>query len=108
MLLRVIALELARHVLLLADPHQLANGRAQFGFSFWTSTLPALAAIPLIIVFRAPRNIVEVAVVPAVVTIVGVSWMQAGAWLQAPCVFRSQLNTDSGGTRAPIPMRLER
>jgi transposase len=24
------------------------------------------------------------------------------------CVFRSHLNTDSGGTRAPIPMRLER
>ena len=83
-LMPLIALWLARHVLLLADPQQLANGRAQFRFLFWTSTLPALAAIPLIIVFRVPRDVVEVAVVPAVVTIVGVSWMQAGAWLQAP------------------------
>jgi len=47
---------------------------------FRVATLPALAAILLIIPFRVPRNWVEVAAVPAVVTVIGIAWMQAGAW----------------------------
>ncbi len=72
------ALWLARRVLRLTDGSEPAR------FMFWSVTLPALIAIPLIIVFRVPRDIVEVAAVPAVVTIVGVIWMQVGArWLRA-------------------------
>jgi len=47
---------------------------------FRMATLPALAAILLIIPFRVPRNWVEVVAVPVVVTLIGVAWMQAGAW----------------------------
>ena len=47
---------------------------------FRTASGPALAAIPLIIPFRIPRNWIEVAAVPVVVTLVGIAWIQAGAW----------------------------
>jgi hypothetical protein len=49
-------------------------------FMFRAATLPALAAILLVIPFRVPRNWVEVAAVPVVVTVIGIAWMQAGAW----------------------------
>jgi hypothetical protein len=66
--LPLIAMWLARQVLRLSD----------------NAILPALLAIPLIILFRVPRDIIEVAVLPAVVTIVGVVWMQVAArWLRA-------------------------
>ena len=58
----------------------IGNGRARTAFMFRVATLPALAAILLIIPFRVPRNWVEVAAVPVVVTVVGVAWIQAGAW----------------------------
>jgi hypothetical protein len=80
----LIAAWLARQVLRLASPDQLANGRALARFMFSAATLPALIAIPLIIAFRVPRNVIEVVVVPVVVTVVGVTWIQAGAsWLRA-------------------------
>lgn len=44
------------------------------------ATLPALTAILLIIPFRVPRNWVEVVAVPVVVTLIGIAWIQAGAW----------------------------
>ena len=58
----------------------IAGGRNRTAFMFRVATLPALTAILLIIPFRVPRNWVEVAAVPAVVTIVGIAWIQAGAW----------------------------
>ena len=58
----------------------IGDGRARSRFLFRVSTLPALAAILLIVPFRVPRNWVEVVAVPAVVTIIGVAWIQAGAW----------------------------
>lgn len=45
-----------------------------------TATLPALIAIALIIPFRVPRELIEVVMLPGVVTVIGVAWMQAGAW----------------------------
>jgi len=59
---------------------EVGNGRTRTAFMFRGATLPALAAILLIIPFRVPRNWVEVAAVPVVVTVIGVAWMQAGAW----------------------------
>lgn len=50
-------------------------------FVFNIATLPALAAILLIIPFRVPRNWIEVVAVPAVVTLIGIAWIQAGTWL---------------------------
>lgn len=59
---------------------QISNARARTRFIFQVATLPALAAIPLIIAFRVPRNFIEVVLVPVVVTVIGMAWIQAGAW----------------------------
>ncbi|HEY1309224.1 MAG TPA: hypothetical protein VGF24_37050 [Vicinamibacterales bacterium] len=44
------------------------------------ATIPALAAIPLIILFRVPGTIDQVVIVPVAVTVIGISWIQAVAW----------------------------
>jgi hypothetical protein len=76
-----IALWLTRAVLSLADDTvQIASARARTRFIFDIATLPALIAIPLIIPFRIPRELIEVVMPPVVVTLVGIAWMQAGAW----------------------------
>jgi hypothetical protein len=77
----VIGLWLARPLLSLAEePADVASAGARTRFIFQVATLPALAAIVLIIPFRVPRELVEVVVVPVVVTIAGIAWIQAGAW----------------------------
>jgi hypothetical protein len=62
------------------DPDCIAGGRARMRFVFNVATLPALTAILLIIPFRVPRNWVEVIAVPLVATLIGIAWIQAGAW----------------------------
>ncbi|GAA0706652.1 hypothetical protein [Dokdonella soli] len=75
-----IALWLARALLSLAeDTTQIASARARTRFLFRAATLPALLAILLIVPFRMPRELVEVVVLPVVVTLIGTAWMQAGA-----------------------------
>jgi hypothetical protein len=76
----VAALSLRRPLLSLAQNGEIATGRARTRFMFRVATVPALAAILLIIPFRVPRNWVEVVAVPVVVTVIGVAWIQAGAW----------------------------
>jgi hypothetical protein len=76
-----IGLWLARPLLSLAEePADVAGAGARTRFVFQVATLPALVAIVLIIPFRVPRELIEVVVVPFVVTIVGIAWIQAGAW----------------------------
>jgi hypothetical protein len=78
----VIAVGLTRPLLSLAeDPVEIGSGGARTGFIFGIATLPAVAAVALIIPFRVPRNWIEVAMVPVVVTCIGIIWMQAAAWL---------------------------
>ena len=62
------------------DPACIASARARTRFVFRVATLPALTAILLIIPFRVPRELVEVVIVPVVVTVIGIAWLQAGAW----------------------------
>ena len=62
------------------DPTCIASARARTRFVFRVATLPALTAILLIIPFRVPRELVEVVIVPVVVTVIGIAWLQAGAW----------------------------
>jgi hypothetical protein len=76
-----VALSLRGSLLSLAkNGADIASSRARTSFMFRVATVPALAAILLIIPFRVPRNWVEVAAVPVVVTVIGVAWIQAGAW----------------------------
>jgi hypothetical protein len=76
-----LALWLARQLLSVAEtPAEIADAGARTRFIFQVATVPALAAIVLIVPFRVPREWIEVVMVPAVVTIIGIVWMQAGAW----------------------------
>jgi hypothetical protein len=92
-----IALWLTRQLLGLApDPAHLATAWARTRFIFQVATLPALLAVPLIIAFRVPRELIEVVLVPAIVTIIGIVWIQAGAWL-----FREARMSTSGSIVSP-------
>lgn len=80
-LMIVAGLRLTRPLLGLAErDSQIARPGARSRFIFNAATLPALAAIPLIILFRIPRETLEVVLPPIAVTIVGISWIQANAW----------------------------
>ncbi len=76
-----IAIRLSRLLLLqVADAEHTGNARGRNLFLFKTATLPALLALPVIVLFRIPREWIEVLLVPVVVTIIGLAWIQAGAW----------------------------
>lgn len=76
-----VALWLTRALLAVAeDPAQIATDRARNRVIFYAATLPALIGILLIIPFRVPREFVEVVILPTVVTVIGIAWIQAGAW----------------------------
>jgi hypothetical protein len=64
----------------LGGPALAANVRGRQQLVFGAATLPALLALPLITLFRMPREWIEVLLVPTVVSVVGVVWIQAGAW----------------------------
>jgi hypothetical protein len=77
----VAALWLRRPLLSLAEhPADIASIRARMIFMFRVATVPALAAILLVIPFRVPREFTEVVMVPVMVTLSGIVWLQAGAW----------------------------
>ena len=77
----VVALSLRGPLLSLAqNADDIASSQARTRFMLRAATVPALAAILFIIPFRVPRNWVEVAAVPVVVTVIGIAWIQAGAW----------------------------
>lgn len=63
-----IATRLARHLLGL-DPSL-----------FRIATIPALAAIPLIVAFRVPREMIEVLLPPVLVTVVGLAALHSVGW----------------------------
>ena len=76
-----LALWLVRPLLGLADDAaQVASVGARARFMFQIATLPVLVAILMIIPFRVPREPVEVVMVPLVVSVIGIAWIQAGAW----------------------------
>jgi hypothetical protein len=76
-----LALWLTRQLLSVAEsPADIADPKARTRFIFRVATLPGLAAILMIVPFRVPREWIEVVMVPVVVTVIGIVWMQAGAW----------------------------
>jgi hypothetical protein len=77
----VAVLWIRRPLLCLAEnPADVASIRARTTFMFRVAIVPALAAILLIIPFRVPRQFTEVVMVPVIVTVIGMLWLQAGAW----------------------------
>jgi hypothetical protein len=96
-----VALWLRRFLLSLAkDAAEIASARARTRFIFRVATLPALAAILLIIPFRVPRELVEVIMPPVVVTVIGIAWLQAGAWRVSGLAARG--NADAASIAYPL------
>ncbi len=80
-LMPVIALQLRRPALELTCVREHIEGPgSRTRFVFRVITLPALLATALVIPFRVPRELLEVLVVPLLVLLAGVPWIQAGAW----------------------------
>jgi hypothetical protein len=88
------------------DAGEIGTAAARMGFVFRVATLPAVAAIALIIPFRVPRNWIEVVMVPVVVTFIGILWMQAGAWLLRDVEARGDSRNMSVGRLAAAAVAL--
>jgi len=65
------------------DP-RIAEWRAKARLLSQSLGLPAIAAVPLIIPFRIPREAVEVVLLPMLVQLMGAGWVLAGAWMEVP------------------------
>lgn len=77
----VLALWLARPLLALAgDQKAISSAGARTRFVFQVATLPVLIGIVLILPFRIPREPIEVVLLPVLVSVTGIAWIQAGAW----------------------------
>jgi hypothetical protein len=80
-LIAVIAVRLTQPLLELArTPANIDSAGKRTRFVFRVATLPALLALPLIILFRIPGTVDQVVIVPLAVTVIGISWIQAAAW----------------------------
>jgi hypothetical protein len=84
-----------RGPLLSLSENKIDSVRARTTFMFQVATVPALAAILLIIPFRVPRQFTEVVMVPVVVTAIGIAWLQAGAWALSPVPAGGTLSSKS-------------
>lgn len=63
-----------------ASRGQIGHGKGRSRLVFISATLPGMLALPVITLFRVPRELIEVLAVPLVVTVVGLAWMQAWSW----------------------------
>jgi hypothetical protein len=72
---------LARPLLELAgDRARVDSAAGRMRFIGQIATVPAFAAILLILPFRIPGPVDQVAIVPVAVMVIGVGWIQASAW----------------------------
>jgi hypothetical protein len=74
------------------DADQIATPGGRTRFAFFIATLPAIIGTVLTFPFRVPGEIAAVAFSPIVVAILGVSWIQAGAWGAAGAQARGTMN----------------
>jgi hypothetical protein len=97
----ILALSLLGPLLTLAD-HQsaISSAGARTRFLFQIATLPTLVGVALILPFRIPREPIEVVLLPVLVTVIGIAWMQAGAWR----VRTAQANGSASELRLAVPM----
>jgi hypothetical protein len=58
----------------------LDSGRARSRFVLFAAVLPAVLAIPILILFRMPREWVEVIAPTIAVPLIGLIWVQTNAW----------------------------
>lgn len=79
----VVALALLGPVLELADDDARSTARARARHVLQWVTVPALLSLVLVVPFRVPREWIEVLLLPLLVAVPGMAWMQAGAWHSA-------------------------
>jgi hypothetical protein len=72
---------LSRRFLELAtNPAEIEARGRRTAFVFQIATLPALAGAALLVPFRVPGSLDQVAIWPALVAVIGIAWVQAWAW----------------------------
>ncbi|ATQ41164.1 hypothetical protein [Caulobacter mirabilis] len=69
---------------LAAQPSWIDTPRRRMLFALRTAGLPALLGALLVIPFRVPGHVIEAAIVPIAVAIIGSGWILADAWRAAP------------------------
>ncbi len=69
---------MTRRFLELGPP--LESHRARTRFIFFAAILPAILAIPILILFRVPREWTEVVIPTVAVPLIGLIWVQSNAW----------------------------
>jgi len=70
------------------DQRQLGSYCCRFGFLLRMAGLPALAALPVIILYRVPREAIEVLAPPVLVPLFGYGWTQIAAFRPGSAVAR--------------------
>jgi hypothetical protein len=65
------------------DQRQLGSYCCRFGFLLRIAGLPTLAALPIVILFRIPRELIEVLAPPVLVPLFGYGWLQLAAFRPA-------------------------
>ncbi|HTT84744.1 MAG TPA: hypothetical protein VMF67_14800 [Rhizomicrobium sp.] len=94
----VIGFRLVRQFIrLMAISAETATGTARAGFVFRSAMLPSLVSVLLLIPFREPRNLTEVLLLPLIVMISGMLWVQCGAWF-APSATQTDRTSPSFST----------
>ena len=81
------------------DPAQIATARARSRYVLAMAVVPALVAVVPLIAFRVPREWIEVLVLPLLVALLGIVWLQAGAW-------RAQAMSNAGLRDGSLPALL--
>lgn len=61
---------------------QISTPRARMSFILRSATVPLVASLPLIFMSREPGSVDQVYIVPVAVAIIGIGWIQAGAWAE--------------------------
>jgi hypothetical protein len=59
---------------------QVCSRRARFGYLLQIAGLPTLAAIPIVVLYRLPREFIEVLAAPVLVPMLGYGWLQLSAF----------------------------
>jgi hypothetical protein len=77
------------------------SGRARSRFVFSLTTLPAALAVPILVLFRIPREWVEVVIPTIAVPLIGLIWVQTNAW-RTPVTPRPV--TASAGLAVPLTL----
>jgi hypothetical protein len=62
------------------EPGQVDSKRTRFGYLLRMAGIPAVAAIPILILFRIPRDLIEVLAPPVLVPLLGYGWLQLAAF----------------------------